>query len=155
MIVANWSVNSFDNRIQTWQKWAEKGRWRNANRLSLPFFPPRPPPFLSCARLNFALLVLILPVLFSLCLFYYVPTILSDSLAQATACPALEIKEDKCAKGLAKNQVCVILHMWDIRKNVLPKFIKLCMETPCLCLCEGDKYGRRKPTETSVFEFSY
>ena len=34
----------------------------------------------------------------------------------------------------------------DIQKNVLPKFIKLCLE--------GHKYGRRKPTETSVFEFS-
>ena len=41
-------------------------------------------------------------------------------------------------------------------KNVLPKFIKLCMETPCLCPFQGHKlYGRRKPTETSVFEFSY
>ena len=39
-------------------------------------------------------------------------------------------------------------------KNVLPKFIKLCMETPCLCPVQGHKYGRRKPTETSVFEFS-
>ena len=26
MIVANWSVDSFDSRIQTWQKWAEEGR---------------------------------------------------------------------------------------------------------------------------------
>ena len=26
MIVANWSVNSFDSRIQTWQKCAEEGR---------------------------------------------------------------------------------------------------------------------------------
>ena len=24
--VANWCVNSFDSRIQTWQKWAEEGR---------------------------------------------------------------------------------------------------------------------------------
>ena len=66
-----------------------------------------------------------------------------------------EINEDKYAKGLAKNQVCAIFHMRDIRKNVLPKFIKLCMETPCLCPFQGHKYGRRKPTETSVFEFSY
>ena len=29
------------------------------------------------------------------------------------------------------------------------------METPCFCPFEGHKYGRRKPTETSVFEFSY
>ena len=29
------------------------------------------------------------------------------------------------------------------------------MEAPCLCPFKGHKYGRRKPTETSVFEFSY
>ena len=29
------------------------------------------------------------------------------------------------------------------------------LETPCLCPFQGHKYGRRKPTETSVFEFSY
>ena len=45
--------------------------------------------------------------------------------------------------------------MRDIRKNVLPKFIRLCMETPCLCPFQGHKYGRLKPTETSVFEFPY
>ena len=31
-----------------------------------------------------------------------------------------EIKEDKYAKSLAKNQVCAIFHMRDIRKKVLP-----------------------------------
>ena len=46
-----------------------------------------------------------------------------------------EMKEDKYTKSLAKNQVYAIVHMRDIRKNVLPKFIKLCMETPCLCPC--------------------
>ena len=66
-----------------------------------------------------------------------------------------EMKEDKYSKSLAKNQVDAIVHMRDIRKNVLPKFVKLCMETPCLCPFQGHKYGRRKPTETSVFEFSY
>ena len=65
------------------------------------------------------------------------------------------MKEDKYTKSLAKNQVYAIVHMRDIRKNVLPKFIKLSMETPCLCPFQGHKYGRRKPTETSVFEFSY
>ena len=64
-----------------------------------------------------------------------------------------EMKEDKYTKSLAKNQVCAIFHMLDIRKNVLPKFIKLCMETPCLCPFQGHKYGRRKPTETSVLSF--
>ena len=43
----------------------------------------------------------------------------------------------------------------DILENVLPKFIKLCMDMPCWCPFEGHKYGCQKPTETSVFEFSY
>ena len=66
-----------------------------------------------------------------------------------------EMKEDKYIKSLAKNQVCAIFHMRDIRKNILPKFIKLCMEMACLCPFQGQKYGTQKPTETSVFEFSY
>ena len=41
-----------------------------------------------------------------------------------------EMKEDKYTKSLAKNQVCGIIRMRDIRKNVLPKLIRLCMETP-------------------------
>ena len=65
------------------------------------------------------------------------------------------MKEDKYTKRLAKNQVCAFFHMRDIRKKGLPKFIMLCMETPCWCPFQGHKYGRRKPTETSVFEFSY
>ena len=65
------------------------------------------------------------------------------------------MKEDKYTKRLAKNQVYVIVLMRDIRKNLLPKFIKLCMETPCLCPFQGHKNGRPKPTETSVSEFSY
>ena len=65
------------------------------------------------------------------------------------------MKEDKYTKRHVKNQVYAIVHMGDIRKKVLPKFIKLCMKTPRLCPFQGYKYGRRKPTETSVFEFSY
>ena len=65
------------------------------------------------------------------------------------------MKEHKHTKRLAKNQVYGIVHMRDNRKNVLPKFIKLYMEAPCLCPFQGHKYGRRKLTETSVFEFSY
>ena len=42
-----------------------------------------------------------------------------------------EMKEDKYTKRLAKNQVCAIFHMRDIRKKVLLTFIKLCTETPC------------------------
>ena len=44
-----------------------------------------------------------------------------------------EMKKDKYTKTLAKNQVCEIFQMRDIGKNGLPKFIKLCMETPCWC----------------------
>ena len=65
------------------------------------------------------------------------------------------MKEDKYTESFAKKQVYAVVHMRDIRKNVLPTFRKLCMETPCLSPFQGHKYGRRKPTETSVFEFSY
>ena len=65
----------------------------------------------------------------------------------------LQVKEHKYTKSLAKNQVYAIFHTQDIRKNVLPKSIKLFMEMPCWCPFEGHKYGHRKPTETSVFEF--
>ena len=51
------------------------------------------------------------------------------------------MKEGKCTKSFAKNQVYAEVHMQDIRKNVLPKFIKLCMETSCLCPFQGHKYG--------------
>ena len=65
------------------------------------------------------------------------------------------MKEDKYTKGITKNQVCALFQMRNIRKNGLPKFIKLCMETPCWCPFQGHQYGRRIPTETSVFELSY
>ena len=65
------------------------------------------------------------------------------------------MKEDTYSKSLAENQVCAIFHVRDIRRNVLPQFLKLCMGTLCLCPFQGHKYGRRKLTETSVFEFSY
>ena len=58
-------------------------------------------------------------------------------------------------KAFPRVRVYAIVHMRDIRKNVLPQFLKLRMETACLCPFQGHKYGRRKPTETSVFEFSY
>ena len=43
------------------------------------------------------------------------------------------MKGGKYAKILAKIQVRAIFHMRDIRRNVLPKFIELCMETSCWC----------------------
>ena len=53
------------------------------------------------------------------------------------------MKKNKYTKTLAKNQVCEIFQMRDIGKNGLPKFIKLCMETPCWCPFQEHQYGRR------------
>ena len=65
------------------------------------------------------------------------------------------MKKDNYTKTLAKNQVCEIFQMRDIGENGLPKFIRLCMETPCWCPFREHQYGRRIPTETSVFEFPH
>ena len=58
------------------------------------------------------------------------------------------MKEDKCTKSLAKNQAYGTVHMRDIRKNVLPKFIKVVtrMDTP--------KSGIRSETGTESNYFS-
>ena len=40
-----------------------------------------------------------------------------------------------------------------VRRSVLPRFIELCMETPCLCPSKGHKHGHHKVTETSAFVF--
>ena len=37
------------------------------------------------------------------------------------------------AKPLAKIQVTTVLLMGDMRRNVFPKFIEICVETPCWC----------------------
>ena len=58
-----------------------------------------------------------------------------------------EVKEDKYTKSVAKNQVCAIFYMREILKNVLPRFRRLCMETPCWC----HQYCRRKPICFWVF----
>ena len=63
------------------------------------------------------------------------------------------MKGNKYAKTLAKIQVRAILHIWDIRRNVLPEFIELCMETPVATHPDGHQHGSQKPTETSVYEF--
>ena len=61
-----------------------------------------------------------------------------------------EVKEDEHSNSLAKIRVCAIFRAGDIRRNVLLEFIRLCMETPCLCPSEGHKYGGRKLTKTYV-----
>ena len=59
-----------------------------------------------------------------------------------------EEKEDEYSNSVAKIQVCAMFRAGDVRKNVLLKFIRLCMEMPCLCPSEGYKYGGRKLTKT-------
>ena len=44
-----------------------------------------------------------------------------------------EIKEDEYSNSLTKVQVCAMFRAGDIRRNILLKFIRLCMETPCFC----------------------
>ena len=45
----------------------------------------------------------------------------------------LGIKGVKYAKTLAKIQASAIFHIQDIRRNVLPKFKEIFMDTPCWC----------------------
>ena len=49
-----------------------------------------------------------------------------------------EINEDEYSNSLAKVQVCAMFRE-HIQRNVLLTFIRLCMETPCLCPSEGHK----------------
>jgi len=56
---------------------------------------------------------------------------------------------------LAKNQVSAVFNSRAIRRSMSPKFIELCMETPCLCPLEGHKHGGRNVTKTSVVVFCY
>ena len=53
-------------------------------------------------------------------------------------------------KTLAKIQVRGIFRIRDIRGNVLPKLIEICMETPSCWYAHLDElqHGGRKPTET-------
>ena len=70
------------------------------------------------------------------------------------------MKESKYAKTLAKILDIAIFLKRDMRRNFLPKFIEICMETPCPGRHAGAhpyglQNGGRKPTETSVTEFCY
>ena len=62
---------------------------------------------------------------------------------------------DRYINNIGKNQVFAVVRSRVICRSVSPKFIELCMETPCLCPSEGHKYGGGKVTETSVTEFCY
>ena len=60
----------------------------------------------------------------------------------------------KDSNNLEKTQVCAMLRAGDIRRNVLLKFIRLCMATTCLCPSEGHKYGDRKVRKMYFNEFA-
>jgi len=63
---------------------------------------------------------------------------------------------DDCdINNLTKNQVSAVFHSRAIRRSVSPKFIELCMETPCLCPSDGHKHGGHDVTKTSVVMFCY
>ena len=59
------------------------------------------------------------------------------------------------AKTFAKIQARGIFRIRDIRRNVLPKLIEICMETPAGVHLGELQHGGRKPTETSVNDFFY
>ena len=59
-----------------------------------------------------------------------------------------ETKRDEYSNSLAKIQVSEMFRAGDIQRKVLLRFIRLCMETSCLCPTEGHKYGCRKLTKT-------
>ena len=63
--------------------------------------------------------------------------------------------DDGHINNLAKNQLPAVFHSRVICRTVSPKFVELCMETPCLCPSEGHKHGGRKVTQTSVTKFYY
>ena len=56
-----------------------------------------------------------------------------------------EDTSDKYTYSLAKNQVCTIIHMRGIRKNVLPG--KLYKALYGDAMFEGHKFGLRKPRD--------
>ena len=52
-----------------------------------------------------------------------------------------------------KPAFCAVFHSRVIWKSVSPRFIELCMETPCWCPSKGHQHGLCKVSETSVIGF--
>ena len=57
-------------------------------------------------------------------------------------CHAIQLR--KYAKTLAKIQFSAIFHMRDIQRNILPKFIEICLEKPCCWMVTNMTAGKRK-----------
>ena len=72
-----------------------------------------------------------------------------------------EMKGGKCTKTLAKIQVEGIIRIRDVRRNDLPKFIEIYVETPCWCpsgmstnMADGNQQKHLLPsfaTETQIY----
>ena len=60
--------------------------------------------------------------------------------------------DDWYINNIPKNQVFAVFHSRVICRSVLPKFIELCMETPCLCPPEGQPclFSHREGLGTSL-----
>ena len=56
-----------------------------------------------------------------------------------------EMKGGKYENNLAKIQDREMFHIRDIRRNVLPKFTEICMETQCWCPTGWAQFCGRKP----------
>jgi len=65
------------------------------------------------------------------------------------------MKEGRYAKTLAKILVTAIFLTQDIRRNFLPKFIKIVWRRHAGAHPYGHRHGGRKPAEISVTEFCY
>ena len=49
----------------------------------------------------------------------------------------LEMKGGKYTKTLTMTQVRIIFRIREIVRNVLPKLIEICMDSPCWCMADG------------------
>ena len=66
------------------------------------------------------------------------------------------MKGGKYIKIPVRIQVSLVSNRRDIQRNVLPKFIEFCLETPIVGVHpNGHQHGNQKPTETFVTEFCY
>ena len=69
--------------------------------------------------------------------------------------PESEKRKKVDMQTLAKIQATAIFLMEDMRRNVFPKFIEICMEKPCWCPPKWTPTWRPEPAETSATKFCY
>ena len=75
-------------------------------------------------------------------------------------CHAIQIDQiiinERRQETLAKIQVRGIFRIRDIQRNVLPKFVEICMETPCWCPCGwAPTWQTETSRNISVTKFCY